>query len=76
MKKLNDDLLEGVSGGYIFNAGDISGSVNGYPWELLDDRNGQVIDRFSNREDAIAAAGRRNMNYSEIGWDEVQRLRR
>ncbi|MBQ9361516.1 MAG: hypothetical protein IJT96_10840 [Lachnospiraceae bacterium] len=73
--KLNDDMLEGVSGGVIFNASGIIGADNNNPWEVLDDKNGNTLGRFSNRDDAVAAAGRLGQNHMEVNWDQVQQLR-
>ena len=43
-KKLGDDQLEEVTGGVIFNASGIIGSDPNMPWEVLDNRNGNVND--------------------------------
>ena len=42
-KALGDDQLEEVTGGVIFNASGIIGSDSNNPWEVLDNRNGNVL---------------------------------
>ena len=73
--KLNDDMLDGVSGGVIFNSSGIIGADQNNPWEVLDDTNGNTLGRFANRDDAIAAAGKLGKNHMEVNWDQVQQLR-
>ncbi|MBR1524746.1 MAG: hypothetical protein IJ641_09885 [Lachnospiraceae bacterium] len=73
--KLDEDDLENVSGGVIFNATGIIGADSNNPWELLDDTNGSTLGRFPTRDDAIAAAGAKGKNHMEINWDQVQQLR-
>ncbi len=73
--KLDEELMEKASGGVIFNAINIDGSDKNNPWEVLDDNNGQTLGRFSNRDDAIAAAGKLGKNHMEVNWDQVLQLR-
>ena len=73
--KLNDEELEQVSGGAIFNASGISGSDPGNPWEVLDG-NGNVKGRYPTREMAIYNAGKMNVDFFEVSWDQVQAMRR
>lgn len=78
VQKLDDDALENVSGGYLFYAGQISGADPNKPWEVIDNHNGSVIDRFSNRSDAERRArdfGSEPANTMEINWTQLQQLR-
>ena len=78
MQKLENVDLDQVSGGVIFNAAGISGSDPNRPWEVLDNNNGNVIDRYANREDAARRArefGNNPMNDLEVNWSQVQQLR-
>ena len=72
---LTDDELNNVAGGVIFNASGISGADHNNPWEVLDDKTGDVRGRFANRDDAVAYAGRMGQNHMEVNWDQVQQLR-
>ena len=80
MGRLSDDDLEGVSGGVLFNASKISGSDPGKPWEVLDNNNGNVLNRFTNRADAEKwtrdTYGNAGGNTMEVNWDQVQAMRR
>ncbi len=73
--KLDEAMLDGVSGGVIFNASGIIGADSNNPWEVLDDTNGNTLGRFPNRDDAVAAAGKLGKNHMEVNWDQVQQLR-
>ncbi len=73
--KLDEELVAKASGGVIFNASNIDGADKNNPWEVLDDNNGQTLGRFSNRDDAIAAAGKLGKNHMEVNWDQVLQLR-
>lgn len=77
-KKLGDDQLEEVNGGVIFNASGIIGSDPNMPWEVLDNRNGNVLCRFSNKADAERQAksyGGGAMDSLEVDWNQVLKLR-
>lgn len=80
MGRLSDDDLEGVSGGVLFNASKISGADPGKPWEVLDNNNGNVLNRFTNRADAEKwtrdTYGNAGGNTMEVNWDQVQAMRR
>lgn len=76
--KLSVDELEEVTGGVIFNASGIIGADANNPWEVLDNRNGNVLARFSNKQDAINKAnsyGGGAMDSLEVNWDQVLKLR-
>lgn len=74
-ERIDDSNLENVSGGVIFNSSGIIGADKNNPWEVLDDRNGNVIGRYATRDDAIANAGKSGQNHMEVNWDQVQQLR-
>ena len=80
MSRLSDNDLEGVSGGVLFNASKISGSDPGKPWEVLDNNNGNVLNRFTNRAEAEKwtrdTYGNAGGNTMEVNWDQVQAMRR
>ena len=75
---MNDEALSNVSGGLIFNASNISGSDPARPWEVIDNKNGNVLARFANKDDAIANAkqyGGNPYNVMETDWNTVVSLR-
>ncbi len=73
---INDDALEGVSGGLIFNASNISGADPNNPFEVLDDSNGQVLARANSYDQARQYAEHmgKSTDYTE-DWNRVQKLR-
>ncbi len=71
---LADDELDKVAGGAIFDASGICGSDPERPWEVLDDK-GEVVGRAASRFDAIGLAVSMGVNYNEVGWDDVLRMR-
>ena len=73
--RLDDEAMDNVSGGVIFNAAGIDGADRQNPWELLDDTNGATLGRFPTRDDAVAAAGAKGKNHMEINWQQVLELR-
>ena len=80
MRALSDDTLEQVAGGVIFDASGISGSDAYYNWEVLDNNNGNVINRYHTKEEAIVDTvkrfgGNNPRDIQEVGWDEVRHLR-
>ena len=54
LKPLDDAQVEGIAGGYLFNAMDGTGRVK-KPYEVIDDE-GDVVARFSSRDAAISYA--------------------
>ncbi|MCR5686549.1 MAG: hypothetical protein K6G58_00755 [Lachnospiraceae bacterium] len=73
--KIDESLLEGVTGGVIFDASGISGADQNNPWEVLDDTTGNVLGRFKSKNDAVWAAGQIWKNHMEVNWDQVLQLR-
>ena len=79
MDKLNDSNLENVSGGLIFNAQNIAGSDPNNPWEVVDNKNGNVLARFNNEQAAkdyvTRTYGTYAYNTMEISWNDLVALR-
>ena len=80
-KFLTDEEIRNISGGLILNATGISGADPYNPWELIDNYNGNVLARFSSKEDAIKYShdkyGYGNaMDTWEVSWDQVCNLRK
>ena len=56
--RVDDSVLDGVTGGVLFNASGISGADPSKPWEVLDDHSGNNIylngqkQAFETREQA------------------------
>ena len=73
---IDDDALEGVSGGEIFNASNIAGADPNNPFEVLDDSNGQVLARANSYEQARRYAEHmgQSIEYTD-DWNRVQKLR-
>ena len=75
--KIDDNDLENVSGGVLFNSTGISGADPEKPWEVLDDHTGEIIyfngvkQVFKTRKEAIEAAKRLGLNTMEFTWDQV-----
>ncbi|MCR4739430.1 MAG: bacteriocin [Lachnospiraceae bacterium] len=55
MKKINDDELDQVSGGYIFNAAGVEGTPD-FPWEVLNNNTGLPMASFKTRDEAVRYA--------------------
>lgn len=76
MEKLEDEQIATVTGGYIFNAVNISNSDPQKPWEIIDDKTGDVLGRFANYDDALEAARKVNRSGELISWDDLVDLRK
>ncbi|MBR4168982.1 MAG: hypothetical protein IKR47_04580 [Lachnospiraceae bacterium] len=80
MELLSEEELANAAGGVLFDASDIIGADPAHPYEILNNQNGNVIARFSNKQDAINYAhaqwGWGNaMDTMDVNWDQVQILR-
>lgn len=78
IEKINDQEIGEVSGGLIFNASNISGADPTKPWEVIDNKNGNVLARFATRDQAVANAsqyGANPYNAMEVDWNAVTKLR-
>ncbi len=74
MEKINEDSLNQVAGGYLFDASKIQGSDPKQPWEIIGP-DGDVRGRFSKYEDAFDTAKKISQDPVIIGWEKVQELR-
>ncbi len=72
--KINDETLEGVAGGAIFNSSNIIGSDSNKHWEVIDDK-GNVRERFGSKSEAEKYASDNNLGKYEIDWNEVLKRR-
>ena len=71
-KKLENEELKDVSGGYIFG----DGSNASYNWEVIDDINGEVLGKYLTRDEARdAAVNQFNVSGDTIGWAKLNELR-
>lgn len=80
-KTINDDELENVSGGYVFNQANLpenpsspSDRQNPY-WEIIDDNNGEVLYKFKTKEEAQKGARELGLDDMEIGTQHLNWLR-
>ena len=73
---IDDDALEGVSGGLIFDSSNIAGADPNNPFEVLDDSNGQVLARANSYEQARRYAEHmgQSIDFTK-DWNSVQNLR-
>ena len=75
--KIDDSQLEQVSGGVIFNAAGYEGDAQN-PWEVLDNKTGEVLGQYWRREDAeriAASMGDNPYNTMELNQTQVEQLR-
>ncbi len=72
--RINEEELESVSGGAIFYAEGISGSDPANKWEVVNDK-GEVLDRTDSKEKAIWLAGKNNVNFDEVTWEDLRKMR-
>lgn len=76
LKPLDDEQVEGVSGGYLLNA---EHYVTGWgrldkPYEVIDDY-GEVVARFKSVNAAIAFAEENGYSTTWIDLEEVEKIR-
>ena len=71
---LNNDELDQVAGGEIFESSDIPGHNPEKPWEILDDK-GNVLDCAATGDDAIWLASCKGVSRKEVTWDDVLNMR-
>lgn len=75
-KKLNEDELDKVSGGYTFSAGRYAGDTS-KSFEVIDDATGNVVGRYATEDEAIRMAKKKHQSQKSIkSWNELYRLRR
>ncbi len=78
-KRLNDEELEGISGGMIFNATGRPEADPFRPWEVINNDNGEILGRFSTQGEACEFAKRFGKNpYNDmiVPWETVEELRK
>ena len=76
--RLNDEELDNINGGMIFNATGREECDPARPWEVLANHNCEILGRFATRQEAEAFAkkyGNDSYNTMEVPWETVQRLR-
>ena len=73
LEPLDDDQVEKIAGGYIFNASVLSGDYHN-PWEVLDSK-GNVVERYGDRRPAEMLAQGLGESTAELTWHQVQKLR-
>ena len=80
MTKINDETLEKVNGGVIFDARGICGADPNRPFEVLDNWNGNCLGRYPTKEAAIIDTikkwgGKNERDIQEVDVYEVMRMR-
>lgn len=60
--------LEKVTGGYIFNVSQGWAGVETKRWEVIDDGNGEVLGRYTTKEEALEMAKLKSQSSKEIYW--------
>ncbi len=75
MKKMDDENLDKVNGGLIFNAKDIKGSDPDYHWELIDDNTGNVMGRYKSYDKAAQDAVETGRSTEITDWERLTGLR-
>lgn len=74
--RISDEELDNVGGGLIFNASQIIGSDPNRPFEVLDDRTGDVLARAQTYDQAVQYAKNMGKSYEYTeDWDRVVWLR-
>ncbi|MCR5403882.1 MAG: hypothetical protein K6E91_08725 [Butyrivibrio sp.] len=71
-RELSLDELAGATGGYVY----FNGDDPNYPYELIDDRTGNVIAAFQSKQDAIDSANLNGFSTKALSWDELNNLRK
>ena len=76
MNKLTDEQLEGVAGGYIFDASVLTPypNVDYAPYQVLDDK-GNVVAAWDRFDVAWEDARQRGLSQHILSWEQVQKLR-
>ena len=74
LKAIDDETIDEVAGGYIFDAMVLTEWYASYPWEVLS-KKGDVIARVTTKERAEQVAKDFGLSPKELSWDQVQRLR-
>ena len=73
LKSIDEEKLDGIAGGYIFDSTELSSRA--WPaWEVLD-ADGNVVARECIREDAEKTAKKLGLSTQKLNWNQVQKLR-
>jgi len=75
IKKLSDEALENVNGGYVVCSRGMEGSVEDAPWQVIDDNTGEVLSNCKTYDDAVDKAKSHKVASHLVGQDFVQILR-
>lgn len=71
-KELNEANENNVSGGYLFDAHGCGHDEKAY--EIIG-KKGEILKRFTTRDDAVKWADKENISSKRIYWPELARLR-
>ena len=77
-KKLDNEELKDVNGGYIYDTKSFFFDENGYghyKYEVIDDVTGEVLYNAESYQEAFLYAGQRAISWDEISLDQLNRLR-
>ncbi len=77
--KISDEVLNDVAGGMILNSLDTPDYDPAFPWEVIDNNNGQILGKFATEGQAIEYAkrfGPDSYNTQKTDWGTVERLRK
>ena len=77
VEEVENDNLSDISGGIIFKSSkQIPGYDPDHPWEVLDDKSGKVLQKFSSRENAENYCTREGLSDKRIwGYGTVKEAR-
>ena len=73
-KKINDDELENVSGGYLFNQSNCPGG-GANVWEVIDNKTGEVLYETGDKNKAIKACKEVGLETDELEYWQLGHLR-
>ena len=72
---LSKEDLKKVTGGYVYNTGNISLSGGYVKYEVIDDKTGEVLQTAKGYNEAIRIAQQRGVGTREISKAQLNRLR-
>ena len=84
ISELDEDQLDSVSGGALFDAANVSGSDPQNRFEVINDtdrivlgqyKKGDVVGRYNNPTEAAQTARDLGLSDTFIGWNELNNLR-
>lgn len=76
-KKIKNEDLESVSGGYIFDVTELYGGLRCLQkkWEVIDDNTGEVRGSYSSQLKAMNKAEELGLSKYQIFWEDVKKIR-